>query len=798
MTAAKMKLSVRSVLSAAASALFALAPLVSHAVTKTYRVDTGEVAYLEGAKTIDSATKSYVTPKGTTYFSPNGAGVTFTAVPPQGCQLRKDEKQWVLFSLNHVNGYTTLTGPTEYGQLPDNPGYTVTVTNSSTLSKSSFKETAPDVTSTYNTLILAPCFQWIRYNLVYNGNCASFPGDYFGNESGNKDIVYTNTVVTASPTWTRNYYTLKGFSTNSVATEADFGLGETVQNAGEAFGVTAPQMLTNPVVRLYAVWEPRQFTVTLDPNGTGATVSPASFTITGDETCPALPVPVRFGFVSDGWYLEDGTSSAFNTRVEQGYDFPGTEDLTLYAKWIARELVITLDANGGQLTGGATTGSITITGANPCPSLPEPTRAYHDFAGWFRSDGVTQVQAGDDIEDTEPFTLYAHWDPVVRTITLDAGDGRFADGTATTNITVSGSETCPALPEPTRANYDFLRWLDGETEVKQGDDIPADVTLTAKWERKSMASYIVTLVYWNAEGEQSVQQLVNRGANAVEPEDFDTRVGYSFVDWDDSLENITSNKTITALYDPNIYSVSFDGNGGSGSVAGGYRTYDVAWELPANGFTNGDRAFLGWSTNAAEAVAENCWQPGATVSNLTAEANGTATVYAIWAATVYSVKFAWHDADGWVTNEVLVTEEHAATVPGEFDAAAWTGHTFTGWDAEIPSSVTENAILTAQYSTNAYTVSFDANGGEGTMDDQAFVYDVPQALSLNGFTRTGTYEFYCWADAAETNSGAAIFFDGATVSNLTAEAGGAVTLYAQWRDTSELSDLAKEIGRAHV
>ncbi len=71
-----------------------------------------------------------------------------------------------------------------------------------------------------------------------------------------------------------------------------------------------------------------------------------------------------------------------------------------------------------------------------------------------------------------------------------------------------------------------------------------------------------------------------------------------------------------------------------------------------------------------------------------------------------------------------------------------------------------------------YTVKFEANGGEGTMDDQIFTYDVAQALTANAFTKTDR-TFACWKDANGNT-----YTDGQTLLNLLTE--GTITLTAMW------------------
>jgi hypothetical protein len=335
------------IIAATAFAFVAVAPFASSAA-QAFWVYCGQYAYLDGvrAQTNDQVT-AFAEPLGVNAVFQDMNALTVAALPPKGYQLRKDEKQWTLCRWMEVNNHSTTNGPTEYGRFPSNPGYTVTITNSSKSAESSFAQNAAGLSDV--NMVLAPCFQLIRYDLVYNGNCDSYPGDYFGSDAWNRNVIYTNTVAMATPTWDRSpYYTLAGFSANSAATAADFAVGEVVPDAGEALGVVASGILTNPVVRLYAVWEPRHFTVTLDPNG-GDPVSPASFTITGEDTCPELPVPERFGFTPDGWFLEDGVSSDFGTAVYQGYDFAGDGDRSIYAKWTPVVREISLDPAGGSV-----------------------------------------------------------------------------------------------------------------------------------------------------------------------------------------------------------------------------------------------------------------------------------------------------------------------------------------------------------------------------------------------------------------------------------------------------------------
>ncbi len=115
------------------------------------------------------------------------------------------------------------------------------------------------------------------------------------------------------------------------------------------------------------------------------------------------------------------------------------------------------------------------------------------------------------------------------------------------------------------------------------------------------------------------------------------------------------------------------------------------------------------------------------------------------------------------------------------------GHTFTGWTTAADGSgaayapggtysANAAATLYAQWTPNAYTVAYNANGGAGTMSPTGHTYGAEKALAKNTFTKPGC-TFAGWA---MTPDGIGYFADGASVVDLTTQSGGTVTLYAVW------------------
>lgn len=113
------------------------------------------------------------------------------------------------------------------------------------------------------------------------------------------------------------------------------------------------------------------------------------------------------------------------------------------------------------------------------------------------------------------------------------------------------------------------------------------------------------------------------------------------------------------------------------------------------------------------------------------------------------------------------------------------GYIFEGWftdealtqpfDATQP--VTEDKNLYAKWVAGSYDVIFHANNGTDASAVQHFLYDMPQQLKANEFTREG-YFFSGWANEA---SGEVAYKDKQEVLNLwKGEGEPVVNLYAKW------------------
>ena len=313
--------------------------------------------------------------------------------------------------------------------------------------------------------------------------------------------------------------------------------------------------------------------------------------------------------------------------------------------------------------------------------------------------------------------------------------------TATSGALIDLHSTCSGLGTPTKEGYKFLGWY---TVRAKGDAIT----------------------------------------------DGSTAVSLGTPSFDDTLDRDVD---IYAHWDPISYTVRYNGNGSTGGSTGNsVHIYDEAKNLAANGFyrkidvnldyCNGRETetltatseFLGWATSEN---GNKVYEDKQSVKNLTAEDGKIIDLYAKW-------------ADSSV----------------ELPTPTRTGYTFDGWytsdGTKVSQTFTPTAAtkLTAHWTPITYTVSYNGNGAtSGETASSSHTYDVAKALTANGFKREFTVTFdynYSGATAttatavsnfngwAKTETGAAEYSDGASVTNLSSTDGDTVILYAIWTDVA--------------
>ena len=238
----------------------------------------------------------------------------------------------------------------------------------------------------------------------------------------------------------------------------------------------------------------------------------------------------------------------------------------------------------------------------------------------------------------------------------------------------------------------------------------------------------------------------------------------------DTASNTTVLKFVHDAAASTTYTVSFDANGGTGTMA------DVTgvsgeYTLPANGFTApGGKQFKAWSVGGSEKAVGD---------KITVTANTTVT--AVWEnipVVTYTVSFDANGGTGTMADVTGVSGEYTLpangfTAPGGKQFKAWSvGGSEKAVGDKI--TVTANTTVTAVWEpipVTEYTITFDGNGGTPSALNMTTVGK--KLSSLPTATRSGSYSFDGWYTAA---SGGTQITTAYTFSANT-------TVYAHWTYT---------------
>jgi uncharacterized repeat protein (TIGR02543 family) len=263
-----------------------------------------------------------------------------------------------------------------------------------------------------------------------------------------------------------------------------------------------------------------------------------------------------------------------------------------------------------------------------------------------------------------------------------------------------------------------------------------------------------------------------------------TRTGYTFSGWNTAADGggivyadgasygFGASVTLYAQWSADFFAVTFNANGGSGSMT--VQSDNTTTALSANSFTYSGYTFSGWSTQANGSGA--AYSDGSDYSF-----NAALVVYAQWtaASVVANTYVASFDSNGGTGSMSPESSNTGASLSA--NAFSRSGYSFSGWNTQANGSgivyadganygFGASVTLYAQWAIDVYTVTFNANGGTGSMSNESS--STSEALSGIGFTRIG-YTFSGWNTAA--NGSGAAYVGGASYGF-----GANATLYAQW------------------
>ena len=458
------------------------------------------------------------------------------------------------------------------------------------------------------------------------------------------DITFGDAIV-APGVPTRTGYVFKGWATSAGALAGSTDLGNLTTD------------LSDTSITYYAVWAEAdgvEYTVKVYIMNTEGVYGDPEVKVTTGKTGDAVSAD-KFYTLTDGLVLDSAYADEARTGVIAA---DGSTVLEVHIKRNTYTFSVIVD--------GVLTKNDYYFGA--IVAEPEtPSKVGYTFTGW---DGtVPATMPANDV------TVTATWKINQYTITFDT-DG----GTVIAPITQDYNTAVARPADPTKTGYTFAGW-----DKTIPENMPAEnITVKALW---TINQYTIT---FDTDGGRDVPAITqDYGTDVAAPAD-PTKTGYTFAGWDKAIPATmpAENVTITAKWNVNQYTITFDTDGGN-SIAPITQDFGTDVVAPADPTKTG-YTFAGWdreipSTMPAESI----------------------TVKAQWKINQYTITF---DTDGGTAIDPI-TQDYNTAVVAPADPTK-EGYTFAGWDATIPATMpAKDTVIKAKWTVNKYTITFDVDGG---------------------------------------------------------------------------------------
>lgn len=539
------------------------------------------------------------------------------------------------------------------------------------------------------------------------------------------------------------------------------------------------------------------YTISYNANGgSGAPVSQTKYY--GTDITLSSTVPTRFGYTFLGWSTSSSTTSE---TYLPGANFSGNSNTTLYAVWKAattlsigttysadinfasKEIYYTFTPpSSGNFTF-VSTGSLdsqvyiynssgTLLASNDDTSTSDRNFSLsYDLTGGTKY--YVKVKAYSDKTGTTSFNITGKY-----TVSYNANGG---SGVPSDQTKVHGTTLTLSSTKPTRTGYTFLGWSTSSTATsatyQPGGSFAtnANTTLYAVWKTNDTSLSVnssnnatistggETKYYTFTPSESGTYVIYSTGSDDTKVYLYDSS-GSEITNNDDGGDNTNfrlsysltagtkyrfgvryynSSKTGTITFKfGKVYTVTYNANGGSGAPSSQTKDYGTALTLSSTTPTRTGYTFLGWSTSSTATSA--AYTAGGTYSS---ESN--ATLYAVWKANTYSVKYNANGGSGTMSNS-----SHTYDVSKSLTSNAFTrtGYTFLGWstsssattvtytDGQSVKNLTslngDNFNLYAVWKANDATLSVNTtnNATISTAGEQKYYTFTP--------TESGTYVIY--------------------------------------------------------
>ena len=423
------------------------------------------------------------------------------------------------------------------------------------------------------------------YTITYNANGGS-------GAPASQEKYYGKNLTLSSTMPTRSGYTFRGWATSSTSTYASYSAGSTFSNDYSSW--------------LYAVWEPSATSLSVNSTYT-ANISSAGETKYYTFTPSTSGKYVIYATGSADSYVtlynasgseiahdDDGYGSnnqfllAYNltagTTYKYGIKFYSSSATGSIPFTLGNVYTVSYNANGGT---GAPASQEKYYGKNLTLSSTTPTRSGYTFKGWATSNSAASANysAGSTYSSNSSVTLYAVWEAIPVSLSVNSN--------YSANISTNGETKY----------YTFTPSLSGKYVIYSTGTVDSYVTL------------------YNASGSEIAHDDDGYGSNNQFQLVYNLTAGTTYK-YGIKFYSSSATGSIPFTFG-NVYTVSYNANGGTGAPASQEKYYGKSLTLSSTTPTRSGYTFKGWATSSSAASAN--YSAGGTYT-----ANASVTLYAVW------------------------------------------------------------------------------------------------------------------------------------------------------------------------
>lgn len=241
------------------------------------------------------------------------------------------------------------------------------------------------------------------------------------------------------------------------------------------------------------------------------------------------------------------------------------------------------------------------------------------------------------------------------------------------------------------------------------------------------------------------------------------------IEEDENIEEKIENLTMCTII--------FEANGGTGVMPNKSIYHGKSKMLPRNKYKREGYDFQGWTKEKGSSIVHYSDRSRISIND---KNTTTLVLYAVWKIQTFKIEY---KANGGAGSMASATKDYGTKYKLDPNKFTRKDYLFLGWSTNSSKTtadykdqqeitVKSNLVLYAIWKLNQVTITYNANGGSGTMAAKTVIVGTTVTLDDNKFTRTD-YIFKGWATSA---SGSVAFANKAQIKSIAQN----YTLYAVW------------------